>query len=69
MSILNIFKICTGKYNWDTELPSNFVTLWNELIKELKVLEEVLVSRHALCKCGNKDVDLHGFCLGEAYAA
>ena len=26
-------KICTGKYDWDTELPSNFVTLWNELIK------------------------------------
>ena len=31
-------KICTGKYDWDTELPLNFATLWNRLIKELKVL-------------------------------
>ena len=64
-------KICAGKYNWDTELPSNFVTLWNKLIKELKVLEGVPVSRHVLCQCGNKNIDVHGFCdsSGEAYAA
>ena len=43
-------KICTGKYDWDAELLSNFVTLWNKLIKELKVLEGVPVSRHVLCK-------------------
>ena len=41
-------EICTSKYDWDTELPSNFVTLWIKLIKELKVLEGVPVSRHEL---------------------
>ena len=68
---LIFLKIWTGKYDWDTELPSNFVTLWNKLIKELKVLEGVPVSRHVLCQCGNKNIDVHGFCdsSGEAYAA
>ena len=57
-----------GKYDWDTELP---VTLRNKLIKELKVLEGVPVSRHVLCKCGNQNIDVFGFCdsSGEAYAA
>ena len=41
-------KICAGKYNWDTELPSNFVTLWNKLIKELKVLEGMPVNPRVL---------------------
>ena len=52
-------KICTGKCDWDTELPSNFVTLWNELIEELKVLEGEPVSPHLHCKCGNKNIDLY----------
>ena len=38
-------KFYPGKYDWDTELPLNFVTLRNKLIKELKVLEGVPVSR------------------------
>ena len=64
-------KTCTGKYDWDPELPSNFVILWNKLIKELKVLEGVPVSRHVLCQCGNKNKDVHGFCDSsrEGYAA
>ena len=63
-------KICTRKYNWNTELPSNFVTLWNKLIKELKVLEGVPVNCHVLCKWGN-DTDVHGFCesSGKTYSA
>ena len=61
-------KFYPGKYDWDTELP---VTLRNKLIKELKVLEGVPVSRHVLCKCGNQNIDVFGFCdsSGEAYAA
>ena len=47
-------KLCTGKYDWDIELPSTFVTSWNKLIKELKVLKGLPVSCHVLCKCGNK---------------
>ena len=68
---LSFYKICTGKYDWDTDVPSNFVTFWNKLFKELKVLEGVPVSRHVLCKCGNKNIDVHGFCdsSGVAYAA
>ena len=64
-------KFYPGKCDWNTELPLNIVTLRNKLIKELKVLEGVPVSRHVLCKCGNKNIDVHGFCgsSGEAYAA
>ena len=65
---LIFYKFYPGKYDWDTELP---VTLGNKLIKELKVLEGVPVSRHVLCKCGNQNIDVYGFCdsSGEAYAA
>ena len=41
-------QICTGKFDWDTKLPLNFVTLWNKLIKKLKVLERMLISCHIL---------------------
>ena len=63
-------KICTGKCAWDTELPSNLVNLWNRLIKKLNALERVPVS-YVLCKCGNKNKDVYGFCYGsgEAYNA
>ena len=27
-------KNCVNKYDWDTELPSNYVLLWNKLIKK-----------------------------------
>ena len=37
-------------------------TLWTKLINKLKVLEGVAVSRHVLCKCKNKNIDVHGFC-------
>ena len=35
------------------------------------MLEGVPVSRHILRQCGNKNIDVHGFCdsFGEAYAA
>ena len=48
-------KICTGKHDWDNKLLLNFVTLWNKLVKKLKVLEGVPASRHVLCKCGKKN--------------
>ena len=34
------------------------------------VFERVPASRHVLCKCGNKNIDVHGFCdsSGEEYA-
>ena len=66
---LIIHKVCTCKSDWDTELPSNYVTLWNFI--ELKLLEGMPVSGHVLCNCGNKKIDVHGFCesSGEAYAA
>ena len=34
------------------------------------VFEGVPASRHVLCKCGNKNIDVHGFCdsSGEEYA-
>ena len=60
---LIFYKICTGKYDWDTDIPSNFVTFWNKLFKELKVLEGVPVSRHLLCKCGNKNIMFMGFVI------
>ena len=64
-------KICTGKYDWDTELPSNLETLWNKLIKEIKLLEGMPVSFHVLYNCGNKCIVVYGFfdSSAETYAA
>ena len=44
---------------------------WKRIIIELEVLEGMPVSRHVLCKYGNKNIDVHGFfnSLGVAYVA
>ena len=64
-------NICPGKFDRDNDLPSNFVTLSIKPFKEMEVFEGVPVSRHVLCKCGNKNIDVYGFCdsSGEEYAA
>ena len=55
LSLRLTLKICTGKHDWYNKLLLNFVTLWNKLVKKLKVLEGVPASRHVLCKCGKKN--------------
>ena len=61
LSLRLTLKICTGKHDWDNKLLLNFVTLWNKLVKKLKVLEGVPASRHVLCKCGKKKLRFNDF--------
>ena len=64
-------SLCLHKYDWDTELEPMHVEAWNKIIRGLKLLKGVSVARHVLCKCGNREIELHGFSdsSGEAYCA
>ena len=63
-------KLCLEKFDWDSKLPADHVNVWNKL-NELSSLEKISTDRHVLCKCGNKFVQLHGFCdsSAESYCA
>ena len=55
----------------DTELEPMHVDVWNKIVRGLKLLKGVSVSRHVLCKCGNREIEWHGFSGSswEAYCA
>ena len=59
------------KYDWDTELEPMHVDVWNKIVRGLRLLKGVSVSRHVLCKCGNREIEWHGFSDSswEAYCA
>ena len=57
-------KLCKVKLNWDTEIPSDFIKKWNDLLKILKDLDSIEVNRNVFVNYGNDPIakcKLHGF--------
>ena len=63
--------LCLHKYIWDNELEPIHVEAWNKNIRGLKLLKRVSIACHVRFKCGNIEIELHGFSNSsrEAYCA
>lgn len=51
----------TKGVDWDDQLPSDLIPQWNKFIKELTLLEQVLIPRH-VDTIRTLSIQLHGFC-------
>ena len=52
------------KLNWDTEIPSDLIKQWNDLLKILNGLDFIEVNRKVLVNYQNDSIakrELHGF--------
>ena len=57
-------KLCKVKLNWDTEIPSDFIKEWNDLLKILNDLDSIEVNLNVFVKYENDPIfkrELHGF--------
>ena len=55
-------KVCVAKFSWDSLLSTECRELWDKFLYELNSLESVSIKRHILCNCGNRVMEIHGFC-------
>lgn len=60
----------TKKFDWDDELPAEYVERWNSIKSELSILSNVIVPRW-IGISNKSSIQLHGFCDAseKAYAA
>ena len=56
--------LCKDKLDWDDKLSDALLTIWTEILSDLKVLSVITVNRFVLSSLNEKviSVQLHGFC-------